>query len=92
MVEGKDDEEMKSSSVRINPKYLRIHVDRMHKGQPSLCTSAEEAMYRRGEASVLQNRVYSFFENHGYYFHGYFEIAVKKKKLSDGYFKRSPYS
>ena len=71
LMEGRDDEEMKSLSVRINPKYLRIHADRMHKDQPFFCTtSAEEAMYRRRQASVLQNRVYSFFENHGY-FHGY---------------------
>jgi hypothetical protein len=33
-MEGRDDEEMKSLSVRINPKYLRIHADRMHKDQP----------------------------------------------------------
>ena len=41
--EGRD-EEKKSSSVRINPKYLRIHAERMHKDQPSLCNSAEEAI------------------------------------------------
>ena len=64
--EGRD-EEKKSSSVRINPKYLRIHADQMHKDQPSLCNSAEEAMYRRGQASVLENettvcRTYRLFQ------------------------------
>jgi hypothetical protein len=66
-MEGRDDEEMKSLSVRINPKYLRIHAERMHKDQPSLCNSAEEAMYRRGQASVLENettvcRTYRLFQ------------------------------
>jgi hypothetical protein len=63
----------------------------MHKDQPSLCNSAEEAMYRRGQASVLQNettvcRTFRLFQ--GFMFGDQdLEGEVRKTRLRESPFR-----